>query len=252
LKSAGTLLCQVQYQAKTLKCRLSTWLQWLTPADGTRTNFPNRKRGHGSVMNQFTLVLGTHNRKKRRELEYLLVPLGIELKTLEDFPNAVEVEETGDSFHANAALKATVQARHLGQWVLGEDSGLQVDALNGAPGIYSARFAGLGATDEANNRLLLEKLADLPPKQRRAWYHCHFTLSDPEGNERINCFGRCFGRILNQSRGQSGFGYDPLFEIPEYHQTFAELGDAVKSVLSHRARANREFVPQLFSLIETL
>jgi XTP/dITP diphosphohydrolase len=200
-------------------------------------------------MKPFTLVLGTHNAKKRRELEYLLLPLGIELKTLADFPNSLTVEETGDSFHANAALKATVQARHLKQWVVGEDSGLQVDALNGAPGIFSARFAGSFANDLANNQRLLQELSEVPMERRTAWYHCHMTLSDPEGNEQINCFGRCFGRILLQPVGIAGFGYDPLFEIPEYHQTFAELGDAVKGVLSHRARANREFAPQLMELV---
>ncbi len=196
----------------------------------------------------FNLVLGTHNQKKRRELEILLAPYGIQLMTLGEFPNALEVEETGETFQANAALKATVQAKHLGQWVLGEDSGLSVDALGGAPGVYSARFAGLDATDELNNALLLEKLADAPLEKRTAKYTCHMTLSDPDGNERINCFGECHGRILFKQAGKAGFGYDPLFEIPEYHQTFGELGDAVKSVLSHRARANRKFVPQLLEL----
>lgn len=203
-------------------------------------------------MNSFELVLGTHNQKKRRELEYLLTPLGIELRTLDDFPNALEVDETGDTFQANAALKATVQAKHLDRWVLGEDSGLMVDALGGAPGIYSARFSGASATDADNNRLLLEKLADVPEARRTAHYHCHFTLSDPQGNERINCEGRCSGRILSTPRGSAGFGYDPLFEISEYHQTFAELGDAIKSVLSHRARAHRKFVPLLQQLISVL
>jgi XTP/dITP diphosphohydrolase len=203
-------------------------------------------------MKPFTLVLGTHNKKKRRELEYLLSPLGIELKTLEDFPNALEVEETGDSFQANAALKATVQAKHLDQWVLGEDSGLSVDALDGAPGIYSARFSGPSATDADNNRVLLEKLTSVPLEKRTAWYHCHFTLSDPQGVERIHCEGSCSGRILLKPKGTAGFGYDPLFEIPEYHQTFAELGDAIKSVLSHRARAHRKFVPLLRQLIQSL
>ena len=106
------------------------------------------------------LVLGSRNRKKLGELAELLTPHGLTLKTLADFPAAMEVEETGDTFAANAALKATVQAKHLQQWVLGEDSGLSVAALGGAPGVYSARFSGPGATDERNNRLLLEKLAD--------------------------------------------------------------------------------------------
>jgi XTP/dITP diphosphohydrolase len=109
-----------------------------------------------------TIVLGSRNRKKLGELAELLEPHGFALKTLADFPEAIEVDETGDSFAANARLKAKLQAEHLGQWVLGEDSGLAVDALDGAPGVYSARFAGEGASDDANNRLLLERLKGVP------------------------------------------------------------------------------------------
>ena len=201
-------------------------------------------------MAEFALVLGTRNLKKQRELELLLRPLGIELKTLVDFPQAIEVEETGNSFEENATLKACQQAGHLDQWVLGEDSGLSVAALDGAPGIYSARFSGPQATDADNNRLLLERLKDVPLENRGAWYTCHMTLSDPAGKPWINCAGHCHGRILLTEQGNSGFGYDPLFEIPEYHQTFGQLGDAVKSVLSHRARATRLFVPQLLDVIK--
>lgn len=197
------------------------------------------------------IVLGTWNLKKRRELELLLKGHNVTLKTLEDFPEALEVEETGTTFQANATLKATVQATHLKRWVLGEDSGLCVDYLDGAPGVYSARFSGPNATDQSNNDLLLEKLSEVPLDKRTAFYVCHFTLSDPEGISRIDCQGECRGRILMQPRGTSGFGYDPLFEISEYHQTFAEMGDAVKSVLSHRARASRLFIALLSSLLAT-
>lgn len=194
------------------------------------------------------LVLGTHNKKKRRELEDLLERSAFAVRTLDDFPGALEVEESGDTFAANALLKASVQARHLGHWVLGEDSGLAVDALGGAPGVYSARFSGEGATDESNNRLLLEKLAQVPLEKRTAHYVCHMTLSDPAGNPRADCEQYCRGRILFTEAGSGGFGYDPLFEVVEYHRTFGELGLAVKSVLSHRARAMRRFVPQLLAL----
>lgn len=203
-------------------------------------------------MNPFTLVLGTHNQKKRRELEYLLQPHGILLRSLDDFPAAVEVEETGSTFQENAALKAIQQAKHLGQWVLGEDSGISVAALGGEPGVFSARFSGTQATDESNNALLLEKLQGVPTEKRTAWYTCHMTLADPEGIEKINCESCCYGRILTAPKGTSGFGYDPLFELPEYHQTFGELGEAVKAVLSHRARANRKFIPQLLNLTRSL
>src|SRR4029077_17689463 len=113
------------------------------------------------------------NRKKAGELVDLLGPYGFELKTLADFPNAIEVEETGDTFAANAALKATLQARHLGSWVLGEDSGLAVDALRGAPGVHSSRFSGPGATDATNNSLLLAQLSAVPLQRRTAHYVCH-------------------------------------------------------------------------------
>jgi XTP/dITP diphosphohydrolase len=125
------------------------------------------------------LVLGTRNKKKLGELVELLTPHGIELKTLADYPNAVEVEETGATFAENAALKATMQARNLNLWVLGEDSGLSVDALGGEPGVYSARFAGVDATDEKNNDLLLKRLRDVPLEQRTAQYTCHAERFGP-------------------------------------------------------------------------
>jgi XTP/dITP diphosphohydrolase len=197
------------------------------------------------------LVLGSRNRKKLGELAGLLEPHGLVLKTLADFPAALEVEESGDTFAANARLKATVQAKHLQQWVLGEDSGLSVAALNGAPGVYSARFSGPGATDERNNRLLLERLAGVPLEKRGAHYTCYAALSDPEGVVRAESEGHCRGRVLTEAAGSGGFGYDPLFEVVECHRTFGELAPAVKSVLSHRSRAIRQLVPQIIALVES-
>lgn len=195
------------------------------------------------------LILGTRNRKKLLELTELLAPHGFDLKSLADFPDAIEVDESGDTFAANAALKATVQARHLNQWVLGEDSGLCVDALGGAPGVRSARFSGPKATDAANNAFLLEKLQGVALEQRTAHYVCHATLSDPSGTIRAESEDYCRGRILPAESGRGGFGYDPLFEVVEYHQTFGELSPAVKSVLSHRARAIRAIVRQILVLV---
>lgn len=195
------------------------------------------------------LVLGTRNRKKLGELALLLAPLDLQLQTLADFPESIEVEETGDSFAANAALKATVQAKQIGQWVLGEDSGLAVDALGGAPGIYSARFSGTDATDEKNNALLLEKLRDVPLARRTAHYVCSAALSDPAGNVRATSEGICRGRILFERVGSGGFGYDPLFEVVECHRTFGELAPAVKAVLSHRSRAMRAIALSLQTLL---
>ncbi|MCH8048166.1 MAG: RdgB/HAM1 family non-canonical purine NTP pyrophosphatase [Planctomycetes bacterium] len=194
------------------------------------------------------LVLGTGNRKKAAELVALLGPLGFELKTLADFSEAIEVVEDGDSFAANAARKASQQARHLGQWVLGEDSGLAVDALDGAPGIFSARYSGPDADDEKNNRHLLAELGDLAIEQRTAHYICHATVCDPSGEVRAEAEARCNGRIRFEAAGAAGFGYDPLFEIVEYHRTVAELGDAVKACFSHRARAIGQLIPQLIRL----
>jgi XTP/dITP diphosphohydrolase len=195
------------------------------------------------------LVLGTRNRKKLGELVELFEPLGFQLKSLADFPEAMEVEEPGRTFAENAALKATVQARRLNAWVLGEDSGLCVDALGGAPGVYSARFSGASATDAGNNALLLEKLAGVPLEKRTAYYVCHATLSDPAGGIRAESQGECRGRILTASSGSGGFGYDPLFEVIEYHQTFGELAPAVKGVLSHRSRAIRALARQMQALV---
>lgn len=194
------------------------------------------------------LVLGSRNRKKLLELEELLAPHGFVLKTLADFPESIEIDETGSTFAENAQLKAVQQAKHLKQWVLGEDSGLSVDSLDGAPGVLSARFSDPGATDERNNALLLVRLCNVPTDKRWAHYTCHATLSDPEGNVRAASEGTCGGRILTAAAGTGGFGYDPLFEIVEYHRTFGELSPAVKRVLSHRSRAIRQIVPQLIAL----
>ena len=191
------------------------------------------------------LVLGTRNAGKHRELVALLEPWGLVVRSLADFPQAVVVEETGTTFAENARLKACLQARHLGEWVLGEDSGICVDALDGAPGPRSARFAGPDATDELNNHRLLELLADVPPQRRTAHYVCYLAVADPQGKVAFECEAQCHGRITREPRGTTGFGYDPLFEVIEYHRTMAELGDAVKSMISHRARAMRRFLRAL-------
>jgi XTP/dITP diphosphohydrolase len=196
------------------------------------------------------LVLGTANRKKAGELVELLDFPGLVLKSLADFPNALTVAETADSFAGNARLKAVQQARHLGQWVLGEDSGIAVDALGGRPGIFSARYSDPGATDERNNQKLLVELGNTPPEKRTAHYVCHLTLADPQGNVRADCEARCRGRIGFAPLGSNGFGYDPLFEIVEYHRTFGQLSPAVKTVLSHRARAAAKMRPLLEDLLD--
>lgn len=195
------------------------------------------------------VVLGTRNRKKREEIVEILGGLGIEFGDLSQFPDAPAVVEDGETFEANARKKASELARSLGQWILGEDSGLVVPALNGRPGVYSARFAGSQGDDEANNDRLLAELAPLPEDQRAAYYVCTAALADPHGEIRAVVEGRCHGTITKERRGQNGFGYDPLFLIPEYHRTFGELSARGKHALSHRARALAQLRPALRSLL---
>jgi XTP/dITP diphosphohydrolase len=201
------------------------------------------------------LVLGTTNAGKVRELVALLSPFGIGCESLAGLPAAVEVEETGATFAANAALKATAQARALGRWVLAEDSGLVVPVLGGAPGVHSARFSGAvageprTATDARNNALLLERLAGRTGAERAAHYACHAALADSAGQIVAVAAGNCRGLIGEKPAGAGGFGYDPLFIVPEYHGTFGELSPAVKSVISHRGRALRALLPAIVAAL---
>jgi XTP/dITP diphosphohydrolase len=155
------------------------------------------------------------------------------------------VVEDGTTFEQNARKKAAELASALKEWVLGEDSGLVVPALNGRPGVYSARYAGKQGDDAANNARLLAELAPLPNDPRAAYYVCTAALADPHGNVQAVVEGRCHGVITREPRGSGGFGYDPLFLIPEYHATFGELSAVVKHALSHRARALAKLRPVL-------
>ena len=195
------------------------------------------------------LVLGTTNQGKLRELVELLEPHAIECTSLAGLPAAVEVDETGETFAENAALKAASQAVALGRWVLAEDSGLVVPVIGGDPGVRSARFSGTAAgaaretVDGRNNALLLERLAGRTGHDRAAHYACHAALADPGGRIIAVAHGACHGLIAESPAGAGGFGYDPLFVVPEYHRTFGELPPAVKAVISHRARAMRTMIP---------
>jgi XTP/dITP diphosphohydrolase len=192
-----------------------------------------------------TIVLASRNVKKTSEVAELLAPAGFTVVPVTEFPNVSEVEEDGDTFAANAAKKATEVAVALNQWVIGEDSGLRVDALNGAPGIYSARYSGPNATDAENNAKLITDLAGVPDDRRSAGYVCSVALSNPAGKIKIAVEGTCRGRILSEAHGSGGFGYDPYFLIREFHRTFGELSPLVKQKLSHRARAFARFIPLL-------
>jgi XTP/dITP diphosphohydrolase len=195
------------------------------------------------------LVLGTRNAKKRQEIVEILGDLPLELRDLTAYPDAPEVVEDGATFEANARKKASELARALGQWVLGEDSGLVVPVLKGRPGVLSARYAGKQGDDAANNTKLLAELALFPDDQRAAYYVCTAALADPQGEVRAVTEGRCHGIIVRDYRGSGGFGYDPLFLIPEYHRTFGELSPRVKHALSHRARALAQLRPELWRLV---
>ena len=195
-----------------------------------------------SLIKDRVLLLGTSNRKKVIELETHLLPRGFTLKTPSDFTDNLEVEETGSTFLENAQLKAVAQAQARGMWAIGEDSGLCVPALGGQPGVISARFSGPGATDHSNNEQLLACMNQIPDADRSAYYVSTVVLSDPEGKVVLEAYGECWGRILREPRGNAGFGYDPLFEVLEYHRTFAELGLQVKRAISHRSRALRLFL----------
>lgn len=198
-----------------------------------------------------TVVLASRNRKKTGEMADLLAPLGIELRCAIDYPDIPEVVEDGVTFAENAVKKASQTARHVGQWTIGEDSGLSVDALGGRPGIYSARYSGPEATDATNNLKLQQELAGVPPERRGAAYTCSVALSDPSGTIRLHAEDHCRGRIINEPRGENGFGYDPYFLILEYHQTFGELSSAVKQRLSHRARAFAMFIPEMMRILRS-
>jgi XTP/dITP diphosphohydrolase len=196
------------------------------------------------------LVLGTSNRKKREELVELLALPALAQETLADWPSAPAVEEDGETFFANAEKKAVELSRALGRWVLGEDSGLCVDALGGAPGIYSARYAGEPGDDDRNNAKLLDELGSTPEARRGAHYVCTIVVADPQGRVRAKAEGKCLGRIAFQLHGTGGFGYDPLFLFGDGDKTFGELPAEFKRRNSHRAAAVRELRPQLAALIE--
>lgn len=203
---------------------------------------------HGSLP---SIVLASRNRKKSLELAELLGPHHVPVVSVAEFPEMHEVVEDGDTFAANAAKKACETASLIGRWVLAEDSGLCVDALGGAPGVYSARYSDPGATDERNNAKLLVELADIPDDRRTAHYVCHVAIADPTGKLQLSIEETCRGRIAREARGTAGFGYDPYFLIPEYHATFGELGTAVKHAISHRARAMRRLIPAIVNLLQT-
>ncbi len=193
------------------------------------------------------LLIATRNPGKVREIAAIVAGPSLELCSLADLPGAPEVAETGASFEDNALLKARGAAYHAGCWALADDSGLVVPALDGAPGVRSARFAGEGATDADNVRRLLELMRGVPDERRGAEFVCCLALAGPN-NRAFTAEGRLAGRIIREPRGSNGFGYDPVFLLPERGLTAAELDPAGKNAISHRAAALRRMLPLLRSL----
>lgn len=185
------------------------------------------------------LVIATKNKGKIKEFKEILQGLPFEVLSLVDFPQCPEIIETGTTFQENAMIKAEALRDYTAHTVLADDSGLEVDYLEGKPGVYSARFAGEGASDEENNQKLLGLLKDVPWEQRGAQFTCVIAISRPH-KETVVVQGSCRGIITREPRGNLGFGYDPLFLVPEYEKTFSQLGPEIKNNISHRGNAMKE------------
>ena len=197
------------------------------------------------------ILLATANKGKVRELEEMLKDGNIEVLSLSDFPDCEDIEETGQTFAENALLKARAACLMAGIVTLADDSGLEVDALKGAPGVFSARFAGEPKDDERNNAKLLSLLQGLSEKERTARFCCCLAIVSPDGQESLT-EGTVEGEILLSRRGTGGFGYDPVFYLPELKKTMAELSLEEKNELSHRAQAFRQAVPIIKKLLKIL
>ncbi|PCI77200.1 non-canonical purine NTP pyrophosphatase, RdgB/HAM1 family [Candidatus Aerophobetes bacterium] len=196
-------------------------------------------------MNKKTLVLATTNMHKIREIKSILKPLfDFDYLSLMDFPQYTSPEESENTFEGNAFLKALTAAKALGLWVLADDSGLIVPALDNKPGILSSRFAGTNATDQENRQKLVHMLQDLSEENRVGCYVCSMVLASPEGVEK-QVTASCEGTLLTTPRGSSGFGYDSIFVKSEYGKTFAEIDEMTKNRVSHRRKALEKMLPFL-------
>lgn len=194
------------------------------------------------------VIIATKNPGKAREFEHIFAPRKIAVKTLLDFPEIPEVEETGLTFEENATLKAVAVSQALNKMVIGDDSGLMVDALEGRPGIYSARYAGEPKNDQNNTNKVLSELTGVPEAERTARFYCALAVAVP-GQETFTVSGTCEGRILEAPRGTNGFGYDPVFYVPDKGCAMAELSADEKNRISHRANALKKLDNLLDSIL---
>ncbi|MDR7001449.1 XTP/dITP diphosphatase [Neobacillus niacini] len=195
------------------------------------------------------VIIATKNPGKAREFESIFAKRGIEVKTLLDFSEIPDVEETGTTFEANAILKAEAISNALNKMVIGDDSGLIVDALEGKPGIYSARYAGEHKNDQDNIDKVLSELNGVPEEERTARFYCALAVAVPN-QETMTVSGTCEGRILTERKGTHGFGYDPIFYVPDLGLAMAELPSEAKNKISHRANALKKLDTVLDSILK--
>lgn len=195
------------------------------------------------------VIIATQNLGKAKDFEALFRPFGYEVLTLRDIAEDIDVEETGTTFEENAILKAETVAKLLNKAVIADDSGLEIDALNGEPGVYSARYAGGEKSDSANIEKVLEKMAGIPEERRHARFRCVLAIAVP-GKETKTFSGTCEGYIIEASRGANGFGYDPVFWVPAEGRTLAEMQPQEKAAISHRGNAMREMQQSLSKLLD--
>ncbi|MEC2076826.1 XTP/dITP diphosphatase [Metabacillus fastidiosus] len=185
------------------------------------------------------IIIATKNSGKAKEFQHILKPLGYNVHCLLDFPDGEDVEETGQTFIENAILKAEAIAKKYGKLTIADDSGLVIDYLNGAPGIFSARYAGLEKNDLANINKVLNELANVPKDERTARFICALAIAGPT-RETITVEGTCEGYIADEMIGTSGFGYDPIFVVKDLDVTMAQLSPEQKNKISHRANAMKK------------
>lgn len=191
------------------------------------------------------ILIASGNKGKIREFEFLLRPLQIVLASLSEFPHLTEPEETGTTFAANAALKASYYAVRTSEWSIADDSGLEIDLLDGRPGVLSARYGGIETPYSEKMQLVLKELDAATKDQRGARFVSVIALADPTGEVRFSAEGVCRGSIVDSPRGSNGFGYDPIFQPEGFDLTFGEMSDDEKRSLSHRGRASIEFIRKM-------
>ncbi len=197
------------------------------------------------INKELQLLVATKNNGKVAELKNLLSDFPVRLRSLDEFADAADIEETGKTFKENAVLKAQGYALQTGLWSLADDSGLEVEALEGAPGIFSARYAGENATDRENIDKLLHELFKIQDKENFARFVCAMAISDEKGEIKFVAEGVCNGRMSLEPRGNNGFGYDSIFIPAGFNETFGELSSEIKQQISHRAKASWKIIEYL-------